>query len=251
MVDPTVIALIGGTFLLAGCVKGIVGFGLPTVALALLAATVGIKPAIALTVFPALLTNVWQAVSGGHLRELIVRLAPLILAIFAGVFIGTRILAVASPAPLTLMLGILLLIYAGVGLLRVSIPPIGRYEAWASPAVGVVNGTITGLTGTFIMPGVLYLQSLRLERTKLVQAMGLLFMMSTAALGSFLAQVSLLTPEIAATSLAATVPAFLGMWVGRRIGAVLDDAQFQRVFFIGLAGVAVFLAARSLDVMLS
>lgn len=251
MFDPFVVALIAGTFLAAGCVKGIVGFGLPTVALALLAATVGIKAAIALTVFPALLTNVWQAVSGGHLRPLIVRLAPLILAVFVGVFVGTQILAVASPEPLTFMLGALLVLYACVGLFKVVVPRIGHHEIWAAPAIGVVNGTITGLTGTFIMPGVLYLQSLGMERKQLVQAMGLLFMSSTAALGGFLARVSLMPTEIVLVSLAATAPAFLGMWLGRRIGAGLNDVQFQRIFFIGLAVVGVFLAARSIGVMVN
>lgn len=249
MPDPQLLLLIGLTFLVAGCVKGIVGFGLPTVALALLAASVGIKPAIALTVFPALLTNVWQALAGGHLRQLMVRLLPLIVAVFAGVFVGTQILAIANPAWLTLFLGLLLCLYAAVGLANVKVPLLGRHEKWAAPFVGVINGTVTGLTGTFIMPGVLYLQSLGLERAQLVQAMGLLFLLSTAALGAFLVNVSLMPAQTALTSLFAVVPAFVGMWAGRRIGAALNDAMFARMFFGGLGGVGFFLAGRSFLVL--
>ncbi|MEM7775621.1 MAG: sulfite exporter TauE/SafE family protein [Pseudomonadota bacterium] len=249
MLDPGLLALVAITFLIAGCVKGVVGFGLPTVALALLAATFGLKPAIALTVFPSLLTNLWQALSGGHLRTLMVRLAPLILAVLCGVFLGTRVLASASPAPLTLVLGVLLLVYATLGLAKVVLPLIGDRERWASPLVGLVNGSITGLTGTFIVPGVMYLQSLGLERSQLVQAMGLLFCISTLALGGFLVQVALLPADMALTSFLAVIPAFIGMWLGQKIGARLNDVLFQRLLFIGLGAVGVFLAIRSLIVL--
>ncbi len=48
MWNAEVISLVAGTFLLAGIVKGVVGFGLPIVALAMLANTLGLKTAIAL-----------------------------------------------------------------------------------------------------------------------------------------------------------------------------------------------------------
>ncbi len=250
MLEPATAVLIAVTFLAAGCVKGIVGFGLPTVALALLAATVGIKPAIALTVFPSLLTNIWQAVAGGHLAPLLRRLWPFILAVFVGVYLGTRVLALASPEPLAILLGVLLCLYAATGLAQLAVPALGGHESWAGPIVGLVNGSVTGLTGTFIMPGVLYLGALGLGRAELIQAMGIMFMASTAALGILLVDVDLLSPETAAVSLAATAPAFAGMWLGRRIAARLDDAEFRRIFFIGLAILGVFLAGRSLQTMM-
>ena len=41
-------------FVVAGFVKGVIGLGLPSVSLALLAATLGLKPAMAILVLPAL-----------------------------------------------------------------------------------------------------------------------------------------------------------------------------------------------------
>lgn len=43
MWSTELVAMVLGTFLLAGLVKGIVGFGLPIVALAMLANTLGLK----------------------------------------------------------------------------------------------------------------------------------------------------------------------------------------------------------------
>ena len=47
-------------FLLAGLVKGVVGLGLPTLAMALLALAMPPAQAAALLILPSLVTNVWQ-----------------------------------------------------------------------------------------------------------------------------------------------------------------------------------------------
>ena len=47
-------------FWLAGTVKGVVGLGLPTVAMALLAMLMTPAQAAALLIVPSLITNVWQ-----------------------------------------------------------------------------------------------------------------------------------------------------------------------------------------------
>ena len=49
-------ALVAGVFLIAGFVKGVIGVGLPSVSIALLAATLELKSAIVILVLPALFT---------------------------------------------------------------------------------------------------------------------------------------------------------------------------------------------------
>lgn len=248
-IDPSLAVLVGVTFLVAGIVKGIVGFGLPTVALALLAATVGLKPAIALTVFPALLTNIWQGLAGGHLVLLLKRLAPMLVMIVAGVFLGTMLLVQADAKVLTIFLGCLVIVYALTGLMRLQIPKAGRSEVWMSPVLGVVNGTVTGITGTFIVPGLLYLQALDLPRVQLVQAMGITFSLSSAVMALSLSRVSLLPADLAIISIAATVPAFVGMWLGQWLSSRLTDMQFNNAFFVGLLLVGCVLIARNSGVL--
>ena len=48
--------------------------------------------------------------------------------------------------------------------------------------IGGINGVLTGMTGSFVVPGVLYLQALALPRDAFIQAMGILFTISTVAL---------------------------------------------------------------------
>ena len=61
---PTGLAIIAGAFLLAGAVKGVIGMGLPTVAMGLLGLVMPPVQAAALLVVPSLATNVWQMLAG-------------------------------------------------------------------------------------------------------------------------------------------------------------------------------------------
>ena len=53
-------ALAALIFLLAGTVKGVVGFGLPTVCLALFALTTGLIEAMALLLWPSFVTHIFE-----------------------------------------------------------------------------------------------------------------------------------------------------------------------------------------------
>ena len=57
-----------------------------------------------------------------------------------------------------------------------------RHEWWVGFLAGSVNGILTGMTGSFVVPGVFYLQSIGLHRDALIQSMGILFTTSTLAL---------------------------------------------------------------------
>lgn len=245
MWSPETLALVFAVFLLAGLTKGVVGFGLPTVALAFLVATLGLKAAMALMLIPAFATNVWQALAGGALAALLRRLWPLLLAVCIGVWLGTGVLATADANVLSGLFGLLLCLYAAISLATAQVPPPGRHERWLSPAVGAVNGFVTGLTGSFVVPGVLYLQALGLSRDALVQAMGVLFLVSTTALALALGGRDLLPADLGAMSAAALVPAFLGMALGQRLRARLPQQRFRQVFFAALLALGGYLAARA------
>ncbi len=239
-----VIAIVCATFLFAGGVKGVVGLGLPTIALALLAATVGLREAIALMLVPALVTNVWQGLAGGAFAPLLRRLWPLLLAACFGTWFGVGVLAQADTVLLTGVLGIIICAYAGISLAAPQIPPPGRWEGVLSPTVGAIGGIVAGLTGSFI-PGILYLQALGLSRDHLVQAMGIAFMVLTVTLAGALTRQEMMTADLWLMSAVAVVPAALGMVLGRAVRRGLSEALFRRIFFSALLLLGAYLAARA------
>ena len=247
--------IIGLAFFTGGLVKGVVGLGLPTVSLALLAVTLGVKPAIALLVVPALVTNVYQAISGGALAAIVARLWPMLAAICVGAWVGAGLLVGADAGLLSALLGVLVCLYAVISLMRPRVAAVGAgHEIWLSPMVGAVNGVLTGLTGTFVFPAMLYLPALGLARDALIQAMGVTFMVSSAALGLALVaagidaapEARVMTQDLALASAIAVVPALAGQVVGRKVRARLSEAAFLKALYLALLLLGAYLAGRYL-----
>lgn len=228
------LALIAGVFLLAGGIKGLIGVGLPTVAIALLLNVMPLREAMPLIVLPAIVTNIWQAFVGGRLLVLIRRFWPLLLLLVVGTWIGVGILAGSNQHLLVALFGVILIIYALLGLFHPIPNPPGRIEPWLTPPIGFVNGILNGLTGSYILPGTLYLQSLRLPRDELIQAMGLVYLVASSALGFSLTGHNVMGWQQAAVSAGALLPAMIGYAAGQHYRRRMPEEQFRRVFFIGL-----------------
>lgn len=247
MLDPPTLVLITLTFLLAGAVKGIVGFGLPTVALALLTATLGLPAAMVLFLVPSFATNVWQAAVGGHARPLLSRFWPLLLAVFVSVWIGAIALKTVDEAWLSGLLGLIIVLYSLLSLSpwQPSISPARAKQA--APVVGLCNGVITGMTGSFVVPGVFYLQAVGLPRDHLIQAMGMLFTTSTVALALALGGHSLLSLDQILVSAIGVVPAVLGMLAGQGVRRRMSEPLFRRVFLVSLMALGGYIVARTVQ----
>lgn len=244
MGDVETIAIVALAFLLAGFVKGVIGMGLPTVSLALLAIALGLKEAMALMLIPSFVTNVWQALAGGHFTAMLKRLWPLLLAACPAIWFGAGVLARADSLKMAAILGIMIFIYAGLALARITVPAPGRHERWMSPLIGAATGVVTGLTGSFVMPAVLYMQALHLNRNELVQAMGISFSISTLVLGVALAGHSLLPSDLGLLSAGALVPAAAGMMLGAWVRRRMSEQGFRQVFFFALLALGAWLALR-------
>ena len=245
MWSPESLAIIAATFLLAGGVKGVVGLGLPTISLALLTAAFGLTEGMALMLIPSLVTNAWQGLVGGAFLVILRRLWLMLLIVCIGVWIGAGILAKSDAHLLSGLLGAVLCVYSLVSLAALQIPSPGTHERWLSPVIGLINGFLTGLTGSFVVPGTLYLQALGLSRDTLIQAMGVLYTVSTLALGVALAENRLLPPALGAVSAVAVLPALIGMVVGQRIRRSLSEALFRKVFFGALLALGLYIVGRA------
>lgn len=226
--------LVGATFLFAGLVKGVIGLGLPTVAMGLLGLAMPPVEAAALLIVPSFVTNVWQLFAGPRFRALLRRLWPMLAGVVAGTLAGAGIIAGAAAHAATAFLGAALVLYgaAGLGKLRLRVQPDA--EPWAGPLVGATTGLVTGATGVFVIPAVPYLGSLGLERDDLVQALGLSFTVSTLALAAGLALHGALPLSASAASLLATLPALAGMALGGWLRARVQPGTFRLCFFAGL-----------------
>ena len=226
--------IVAATFLLAGTIKGVIGLGLPTVSLAILTVALDLPTAMALLLVPSFVTNLWQASIGGNARLLILRLWPFLLSASLTVWIGAMALIRVDLTLLSALLGALLVMYAVASLVGLKPVIAARQEIWSGPLAGTINGLLTGMTGSFVVPGVMYLNALGFTRQQLIQAMGMLFTLSTLALALALGNYGLINEAQILESSIALLPAVIGMLIGQSIRGAISESTFRRVFFLSL-----------------
>lgn len=245
--DAPDFAIISFIFLAAGAVKGVLGMGLPTVAMGLLGLVMPVAQAAALLIVPSLATNVWQMWRGPHLRALGRRLWPLMAGVLAAMAAGHGLMAAGAGRHAGLLLGACLMAYGFAGLAGWRSPrPPARWETPVSAVIGVLTGAVTAATGVFVLPAVPYLQSLGLNKDEMAQALGLSFTVSTLALGANLAAAGSFHAEAALQSGAVLLPALAGMWLGQRLRDELSQESFRRWLFAGLLALGAWLVAKGL-----
>jgi uncharacterized membrane protein YfcA len=243
--------LVTAVFALGGFVKGVIGLGLPTITMGVLSIAMPPAQAAALLVVPSLLTNVWQ-VGGRGFVSLCGRLAPLLVGICAGVWLGAGWLAGsgAAASEASGALGVALVVYAVLGLLHWRPVVRPRQESWLAPLVGVATGVVTAATGVFVIPAVPYIHALGLARDELVRALGLAFLVATVALGLALRGHGALPAELVGASLLALLPALAGMALGQVVRQRVAAEPFRRVFLLGLLTLGLYLAAHAAVVLM-
>jgi uncharacterized protein len=243
MADPTLV-FIAVVFFLAGLVKGVIGLGLPTISMGLLAVVMPPVHAAAILALPSLVTNLWQMLSGPALTVAARRLWPMMLMVCLGTWAGLGFMTGATARFGTGLLGVALALYAVGGLVSLRIPAPSAWEPILSPVVGGITGLITAATGVFVIPAVPYLQAIGLEKQELVQALGLSFTVSTIALTVNLVVEGGLQLSLASDALTGLALACVGMWVGQAIRLRLSPAAFRQSFYASLLLLGLYLAAR-------
>lgn len=233
--DGVMLLAAAAVFALAGLVKGVVGLGLPTVSMALLALFLPAGQAAAWLLLPSLVTNVLQMRPFTSLAAVWRLLWPMQLGVVAGTLGGLWFWGpLGQTAGARQWLGAALVVYALWGWWGRAVTLPAGHQGWLGTAVGLLTGAITALTGVFVVPAVAYLQALQLPRAALMQAMGLSFTVSTLALGVGLSGWAAgageaLDAVALAVSAAMLLPALVGMTVGERLRGRLSATTFKRV----------------------
>ena len=231
---PEQIAFGLAVFLLAGTVKGLVGLGLPTIVIALTTLVLPLTESVALIALPTIFTNVWQAAVGGQFRTILRRQWPLIVTLAISLYVTMWLVGQKGPNWAFLVLAVVLIVYSGLGLLRIRLHIHADLEKPLAPLIGVVSGFVAGLVGVPIIPLMPYLQGLDIKPSELVQTLGVVLCATSLTLTSSLLFFGLLDGPRAVVSAVAVVPALAGMWVGQQVRLRLSVEQFRLAVFWAL-----------------
>jgi uncharacterized membrane protein YfcA len=238
--------IVGMAFLVAGFVKGVTGMGLPPIAIGLMAVAVAPVQAAALIVVPSMVSNVWQMLIGPGFSRAVRRFAGLLIMVCIGAAFGVGVLTGSTPAYATLALGLVLFVYAVLGLFKFNMHVNAQNERWASPLVGGFTGFLAGATGVSSVPSAPYMNSLGMNKDELLQALGLVFTVGTFALAVGLYFKGRFELAAAWESTLCLVPTMLGVMAGQKCRSLLSAETFKTVFFVGLLALGGYMIARVL-----
>ena len=227
MMTSETLVTVTGAFLLGGTIKGVTGMGLPTVAVAIMGASLGLREAIPVLLVPSLVANAWQAARPHPIRPLLRRFAVINAASCVGIWIGTMVLFRVDPRLLSALLGLVIVAYALVSLSAVELRATPRHERALAAPVGLFSGILTGSTGSLLLPNIVYLQALHLGRDTFVQATGLTLLVGTVLWAAALYNEGVMNGPAWLLSAFALIPTLVGMLAGQALRGRISEARFR------------------------
>jgi uncharacterized membrane protein YfcA len=240
------IAACAFAMLAGGTVKGVVGIGLPLVALPVMASFISVPKAIALLLLPSFATSVWQTFHGGQFGASVRRLWPFLLGMAAGTGLSVRMLAGFDARTLYIILGAIVAVFASILYRRLVISVAPRFEPWAGPVVGAASGLVGGVSMLFATIYAMYISGLRLGKEAFVAAVALANTWATLVLAAAMANVDLFGGADLAGSLLALVPSFAGVLLGTRLRRYINEELFRKALAVVLFLVAMNLIRKAL-----
>ncbi len=239
IVDPALLAIAAAVYLVAGTVKGLVGLGLPAMAVAATSQVVDTRTAIALVIFPMIVSNGWQVLRGGRIARTLRRYRVFAAILAIGVWPVTVLAATVDEKVMQAGLGVIIITFAAVSsLLRM--PPIpDRLDRRAQAVAGVVAAIFGGLSAVWAPPIALYLAARGVDKDEFVRASGGLILIGSLPLCLGYAQQGLLTGPLSLTSALLIAPTLAGFALGERLRRYVSPNGFRVVLlwiflFLGL-----------------
>ena len=243
--DLAAIAIIALAFFAGGLVKGVIGIGLPLVAIPIMATILPPTMAIALPIVPVVISNIWQTWESGCGGQVLRRFWSLYLLLIPTTLLGGMLLVSVDADTSALFLGVMLWLFCALQLTSLSLAVTPNAERWLSPLVGATSGFLGGASSFFSPIPVTYMVLLKLSKDEFIGTMALYYLVACSVLYIVLARYQILTEQELLLSLFAVIPLLIGMICGRFLRQRIAQHIFQRLLIIVLAIIGLVLMSRS------
>lgn len=219
---------LAATFMLGGIAKGALGFGMPLVTISILPFLIPVDLALAINAVLLPFTNVAQFVRSGPMMTTVRRFWPLLTGMIVGIGAGALFITMVDPRSLTLLLGLFVMGFVGLSVLKPQfhVPAtVERPTAWGVGLASGVVGSLTTANGPLL---VMYLVGLNLSRPLFLSALSMLFLVLGVMLSVSYYAIGVLTGGRIAIALACLVPALGGMALGNWLAGKIPAEKFRQ-----------------------
>jgi uncharacterized protein len=230
----------------AGAAKGLIGVGMPIVAMPLVSHIIDLPAAVALLSIPLVLTNLRQAVEGGGTVTALRQMAPLLLGFCVGILVGVQVLMSLDDAWLKPLVGgaLLLAVFSIVAKPDLTLSPTaGRVVAPIAGVLGGVFGGVAALSGPIVF---VYLLATSRDRDLFVKYASLYLVFASVVLVFVMSRYAHLTLADAGVSLASVLPVMVGMSLGTKIRPHVPIKLFRLLILLAVFASAADLIAAPL-----
>ncbi|MEQ9041826.1 MAG: sulfite exporter TauE/SafE family protein [Silicimonas sp.] len=237
--------MIVGAFLVAGCVKGIAGVGLPMTALGILTLQTDPRTAIALAIAPIITANLWQFLTAGDALAALRRYFPFVTVMVIGIPFTLALTAGVSAGFLFAVLGFTILGHVALSLTRWAPRVSDGSDLPAQIGFGALAGLLGGLVSLWLPAVLVYLSARQVTKEEFVRATGLLLFSGSIPLVAGFWREGFLTGPLATVSAGMLLPTLFGMFIGSRLRHRLSERAFRRVLMGVLVLIGLNLIRRS------
>ena len=240
--DPSIVLVIILAVLAGGLVKGTLGFGMPMVALPIIAFIIPPTTAMILLCAPIFLTNFLQIKFKEGVSSY--RFLPMFLSLVVGLIIGARLILEIDINTITQIIAVSIIFAALVNCFGFKINNIKRnYEKIITTIIGFGSGILGGLSTFYGPPMLAYLVAVDLPKEKFVRTVSTMYFIGSFPLYGSLIYYGFATKEDLIFSLILIIPAFISQQIGTKIRDKINHKQFRNLVLITLIvlGISLFL----------
>jgi len=231
--DPTIIIIIILAVLSGGLVKGTLGFGMPMVALPIIAFIIPPTTAMILLCAPIFLTNFLQIKFRQGVSSY--RFLPMFLSLIIGLIIGARLILEIDVNTITQIIAVSIIFAALVNCFGIKIKNINKnHENTITSLIGFGSGILGGLSTFYGPPMLAYLVAVDLPKEKFVRTVSTMYFIGSFPLYGSLIYYGFATKEDLIFSLILIIPAFIAQQVGTKIRDKFNQKQFRICILITL-----------------
>ncbi len=221
-------------YFIGGITQGILGVGLITVVISLLSFVVDVKETIALVIIPTIITGFFQMINGSNLKVIIKDTKYFLVFSTLIIVPGVFLLNVLESDLILIFIAILLFMNSSLSLSNRVVAIPNHQNSIIQLLTGSLNGFIIGLTSIYTMPFVFLLQSLKYNKEKTVQFMGLAFLLYSSVQFISFSYIKLISINTIFPSLIVTLPVIIGFLLGKKIRSFISEKLFKKLFYLML-----------------
>ena len=216
--------------MVAGLVKGIVGFALPMIFISGLSIVMPPETALGALIIPAFIANGLQALRHGFALALATVKQFRMFLISGGVCLmaSAQFVLMLSPEMLFLLLGFPVTFFAFWQLIKIDVFQVERSRE-KDILMGGIAGLIGGVSGIWGPPTVMYLTAIALPKVDKIRIQGVIYGLGAVALIVAHLGSGVLHSQVLTVSALLVAPTLLGFWGGDKFQGHINQATFRRL----------------------